>query len=355
MRLSFTNKSTRYLGLMGFTIFLCLSAAFLFNAIVDPLWYYGGNQIKPVNFAFNERLSKVNLIAGHEKDYDCIIFGDSRVTLLPEQKIEGYRCFNFAFSAGVVDEHLAYAKWLKAHGLDPKLVIIGVSASNFRDRPPGRNVPQFIRDMEEPDPAFIKYLSLDVIEMSWRTLFGSSPIDRVYDRDFHCRVAITSQYDPRVPIRDFEVGPFNSRRQIEQYQALRDVFPDARFVGFAPPVSAWAIAGYEKIGWLPSFTRALSDAAQVFDRFVDTSVPSPITIDPANTYDGTHYSSKVNAEIAARLISGDMAPSLNLKEISHDEMLTIYRERLSTYSGVIADHAGVPPGGQDQAAYSLSQ
>jgi len=330
--------AARYLVSLAGVILICLSLAFVFNALVDPLWYFSGNQFKPVNFAFNERLSKPNLIAWHENEFDCIIFGDSRATLLPEYRIKGHHCFNFAFSAGGINEFLAYAKWLKTRGLDPKIVIVGVSAGDFRQRVPANNIPDFIRENSNPTPAVIKYLSTDILAMSWRTLFGTSPIDRYYDADFHCRIAITSKYDPRKLIRDAHAGPFDNRTPLEQYRALRAVFPKAEFVGYTPPISAYAILDYEKIGWLPSYTKALVDAASVFDIFWDASIPSSITVDPANTYDGTHYSSIVNAKIAEGLLDNPGPIAIDLKHVSANGALAAYRSRLNEYHDTMIAH-----------------
>ena len=349
MRQSLTASAMRYLATLTTTVVVCLVAAFTFNALVDPLWYFLGNRFGPVNFAFNERLSKVNLIASHESEYDCVIFGDSRVTLLPAAAIKGYKCFNFAFSAGEINEFVPYASWLKERGLNPKLVIVGVSAGNFRKRSPSYNIPDFITEGRDPTPAVIKYLSLDVIAMSWHTLFGTTPIDRIYGHDFECQVAVTTHYDPRKPIRDLHSGPFDAREPLEQYKALRAIYPAAEFIGYTPPISSWAIADYAKINWLESYTKALSDAATVFDRFIDASVPSPVTINPANTYDGTHYSSDVNAEIAKTLFADDVSPALNLKAMSWSEMLKRYRERLNTYSNEIAAGEVAPTDGTSPA------
>lgn len=336
MHTSFPATTMRYLAILVSVTGLCVFAAFAFNALVDPLWYFGGNQLKPVNFAFNERLSKVNLIDGHEAEYDCVIFGDSRVTLLPEQKIKGYHCFNFAFSAGAVNEFLAYAKWLKSHGLNPRLVIVGVSAGDFRKRNPPQNIPDFILEDRSPPSPFLKYLSTDVVGMSWRTLFGSSPIDRFYNTSFQCQIAVDSFYDPTKPIRDQRVGPFDNRAPLVQYRALRNVFSDAEFIGYTPPISAYAILDYKNINWLASYTGALVSAASVFDHFWDASIPSPITIDPANTYDGTHYSSSVNARIAEGLLSNQEPDAINLKHMTADQTLATYLVRLAKYRSALS-------------------
>lgn len=349
------NQAMCYLAMLAATAAFCLCMALVFNSLVDPLWYFSGNRFGPVNFAFNERLSKANRIVGHEGDYDCVIFGDSRATLLPEQKINGYRCFNFAFSSGVVSEFIDYANWLKGRGFSPRLVIVGVSAGDFRKRQMPRNVPDFVREGHNPPSPFIEYLSLDVLAMSWRTLFGTTPIDRNYTRDFRCQVAVTIPYDPRKPVRDLYSGPFDERGPLALYRDLRAVFPQARFIGYAPPLSAWAVAEYERIGWLPSYTQALGDTAAVFDRFTDYSVPSDMTLDPRNTYDGTHYSEAVNAGIAASVIEGPVSLALDLKALSHREILEAYRARLKQYLSALAAGAAGQPDEQGPAPTSHAQ
>lgn len=338
-----TANVTTYLATLVAAIVVAVGAAFLLNALVDPLWYFGGNSIGRINFAFNERISKANRIAGHERDFDCVIFGDSRVTLLPEQKIETHRCYNFAFSSGTIPEFVDYAKWLKARGFRPRLVIVGMSAGDFRKFTSPRNTPDFVRELREPPSPFLSYLSLDVVGMSLKTLFGRSPLDRVYDLDFHCRAAFTSRkYDPRVPIRDLHSGPFDQREPLNLYRKLHEIFPEARYVGYASPLSAWAIAEYERIGWLESYTRALHEAAGLFDRFTDYSVPSDMTTDPTQTYDGTHYTEAANERIAGSLLGGDIGAALDLKAISSAEMLGVYRARLAQYRAVLDSYAAKP-------------
>jgi hypothetical protein len=139
---------------------------------------------------------------------------------------------------------------------------------------------------------------------------------------------VKTHYDPSVPIRDLYAGPFDNRAPLAEYEALHAIFPQALFVGYAPPISAWAIAEYQRIGWLRSYTGALWRVAGVFDRFTDYSVPSPLTRDPANTYDGTHYSEGTNAGIAADLLTDPAATALDLKALTGEQMQEAYRRRL---------------------------
>lgn len=330
-----------YFAALVATVIACGIAVFTVNAAVDPMWYYGGNKLGAVNYAFNERLSKTNLFLARQDEYDCVIFGDSRATLLPEQKIEGYRCFNFAFSAGKAEEAVAYARFIANRGFQPKLVIMGVPAPAFRDRIGGTDIPPFIRELGDPKPALLTYLSVDALSMSWRTLFGSSPLDRVYTLDFECHVAPGAPaYDPAKPIPDMMAGRFTGTHRVKFYDEMRAIFPEAELVGYVPPVSAWAIDGYDKAGWLPEYVAALHLASQKFDRFMDFGVPSSLTIDTRNTYDGTHYSVEANRLVAERMLEADPGDALDLKRIGADEMLSEYRERLAKYRDEIAAGLG---------------
>lgn len=321
-----------YFAALMATVIACATAVFAVNAAVDPMWYFGGNKIGSVNYAFNERLSKTNLFLSRQDDYDCVIFGDSRATLLPEQKIEGYRCFNFAFSAGKAEEAVAYARYIAHRGFQPKLVIMGVPAPAFRDRIGGTDIPPFIRALGDPKPALLTYLSFDALSMSQRTLFGSSPLDRVYTLEFECRVAPGAPaYNPAKPIPDMMAGRFTGTHRVKFYDEMRAIFPEAELMGYVPPVSAWAIDGYDKAGWLPEYVSALHFASEKFDRFMDFGVPSSITIDTGNTYDGTHYSVRANRIVAERLTASAPPEALDLKHMSAEEMLAAYRSRLEMY------------------------
>ncbi|HAC56907.1 MAG: hypothetical protein CMI62_06365 [Parvibaculum sp.] len=336
--MTMSKYAPAYLVTLAATVIVCGLAVFAFNAAVDPLWYFGGNKVGNVNYAFNERLSKTNLFLSRQGEYDCVIFGDSRVTLLPEQKIEGYRCFNFAFSAGKAEEALAYARYLGSTGFSPRLVIMGVPGAAFRERIGGTDIPEFVREGQAPKSPYLAYLSLDALFMSWQTLFGASPLDRIYDETFTCRVAPGSpDYDPAVPIRDIFAGRFTGTQRVSFYDDMREIFPNAELVGYVPPISAWAIKAYADRGWLKDYIEAIHLASTKFDRFKDYGVPSAMTTNVGNTYDGTHYSEESNSLIASNLLLQEDDGSLNLKKLDVREMTSIYAARLKRYEPVLKE------------------
>src|SRR6266700_7816819 len=108
-----------YIGWLLASAFLIVAACFTVNCLVDPLWYLRGNILTEINYPFNERLSKIIYFLPRMQNYDCVIFGTSRATLLPEDKIEGYLCFNLAFSDGQASEYVLYVDYLIKRGYAP--------------------------------------------------------------------------------------------------------------------------------------------------------------------------------------------------------------------------------------------
>src|SRR3546814_13939979 len=124
----------------------------MFYLLVDPLWYVRGNRLTGVNYLFNERLAKSNLLLQAPRRYDFVIFGSSRATLLDGRLIKDHTCFNYAFSLGQSYEYLQFARFAKQFGLDPSLVIVAIDGENFVQRTDGYNPPAFVRNRRRPTP-----------------------------------------------------------------------------------------------------------------------------------------------------------------------------------------------------------
>ena len=141
----------RYMALTALSAAAVCAIAFAVNAVVDPLWHFGGNRFSGVNPHFNERLSKINLLKRRMADIDCVIFGSSRGTLMPGDAFAPHHCFNLSFASGQIEEFIAYADYLRHLGILPKLVVIGVDGFNFlregRDPP---SIPDFVRTLRPP-------------------------------------------------------------------------------------------------------------------------------------------------------------------------------------------------------------
>ncbi len=326
------NRSfAAYLTIMVATIMLVCAFVFGVNWLVDPLWYHGGNRLTGENFRFDERAQKINALLPEKGAYDCIIFGSSRTVVLPASAIPGHRCFNLAFSAGTMEEFVPYAAYLKSIGMDPKIIIIGVDDFQFYKGDAEMTVPSFITQKKPPRSVWLSYLTLDAFGMSLHALMGASGDEWMIGRNLEVSRLQLNKYDPQtdksglIPAQSYNVG------RSADYAKIRALFPTAQMVGYVPPLSAWRIANMRKAGALDAYLDIIRQAAQHFDRFNDFGVPSEITADPANSYDGSHYSPAINHAIAAVLIEGDASPALDLKHLSREEVEASYLAALEKY------------------------
>lgn len=330
-------------------ILICVSTL-ITNFTIDPLWYFSGNLITGINPHFNERQSKINLLLRHAKDYNCIILGSSRSTLMPSDSFAPYRCFNLSFSGGQIEEFIAYADYLDNIDLHPQLVVIGVDGFNFRkedrDKP---TIPDFVQKKLFPPGVLTTYLSIDSLAMSWQSLFkrGTS---RYYNRDFDCVIYPDA---PRFDPDNFEHTEGQKRidairrlsipyiaKNADLYGVLVKRFRNARVIGYVPPISAWHINDMAHRGLLDGYVNALYQTAQNFPRMVDFSVPNIQTIRTDNTYDGSHYSVSTNRDIAHILLNPP-PPSwgIEVTGISRDVYPSRYREALLAFAGPLKRRA----------------
>src|SRR5205085_8145092 len=125
------KRLVTFIGALAATAGLIVAACLAVNCLVDPLWYLRGNVLTEINYPFNERLSKLIRFLPRMRDYDCMIFGTSRATLLPEEKADGYRCYNMAVSDGQASEYLLYADYLRKRGFAPRLIIVDIRRSDM--------------------------------------------------------------------------------------------------------------------------------------------------------------------------------------------------------------------------------
>ena len=337
-------KSTKgfrtYLGWLLGTIVVIVAGCFAVNCLVDPLWYLRGNVLTGVNFAFNERLAAINRFLPRLGEYDCVIFGSSRASLLPDENIQGYRCYNLSFSDGTAPEYVLYAKYLRERGYAPRLIIVDVKRVEFLGPQQAVEVPDFIRTGAPPTSIFVSYLSLDALDFSIRTLRGDSPHHRHYDADFHAQLEVRSKrhnYNPKGPIKP-AAAPFDVHAErAAAYVELRRQFPEARGIGYIPPESAWRIAAFSLTGQLDPYLAAIGQVAPAYDEFLDFSIPSALTESKEGTYDGSHYSRAVNATVLAGLMAGQSDLAVDWRKQDLSAITALYHRRLAEFVEATAE------------------
>lgn len=322
-----------------FTVTLAFTGGVLaVNAAVDPLWYWRGNIVTGENYAFNERFAKLNRFLRTSDRYDCLILGSSRVTLLDQTRITDYTCANLSFSAGVIPEFVATARYVKAQGFSPKLVIVGADAFNFWRRMRSK-LPAFVKRGEPPPGWTRTYLAANAFNFSRRTLSGDSPFARSYDENFVGKINEDAPtYTP--PARDkmaARAWKFEASRR-KMFFELREVFPEARYVGYVPPISAWrTVEELYLTDYLDLYLRTMTTIAERFDAMYDFSAPSEFTMRPENTYDGGHYSAVVNTAVADVLQGQSRHFGIDVRGITLAEYTQIYNDAIIEFLNSIQD------------------
>jgi len=312
-----------------------LAVCFTVNCLVDPLWYLKGNILTGINYPFNERTATVIRFLPRMHDYDCVIFGTSRGSLLPVEKIEDHHCYNLSVSDGQASEYLLYAKYLRERGFAPSLMIVDVKRAEFLGPEQAQEVPDFVRNGGAPPSIFAAYLSLDALDFSIRTLRGDAPHHRYYDPEFRAQLEVRSKkhrYDPKGPIKPasppFDVHPERAAAYVE----LRHQFPAARAVGYIPPESAWRIAAFALTGGLNPYLAAIAQVAPAYDEFLDFSIPSPLTESKEGTYDGSHYTRAVNARVLTGLMAGGSEVAVDWRKRDLAAITELYHRRLAEFT-----------------------
>lgn len=339
----------RYALLAGAAAAAVCASVFALNALIDPLWHFGGNRLNGINRPFNEREAKLNRLLRDLADYDCLIFGSSRATLMPAAAFRPHRCFNLAFSSGQIEEFIAFARYLHAQGMQPQLIVVGVDGFNFmvEERDPA-SIPEFVRRQTQPEGVLQTYLSIDALRMSMQALSRNS-VPRYYDDNFDGAVAPDApRFDPsrldqaeglaRGDAAQRSKIPFASERAA-LYGELITVFPQSRALAYVPPISAWHVAGMARAGTLDSYLDALHATARLFPRMIDFSVPDDRTRRTDNTYDGSHYSVAVNHDMAAQLMAdGPPAWGVDVSAIGRDVYQSRYRQALLAFRDAQEPH-----------------
>lgn len=327
------DRTTLYLTTMVLLVAAILGGMGALNYLVDPLWFFGGNKLAPRNFSWDERIARLARFSASGRDYDCYIFGASRVGMMREQAVKGHRCFMISFENGSPRELIAYAQYIKRHAKrEPALVIVGVDDFDFIDQADANNVPKEIAGNRSPH-FWDYYFSQDVTEWSIKTLLDQSPKARFFGGDLTGQIRADAEI---MPVLHMTLKPGEkwhmSLNSVAQYAKFRQIFPKAHLVAYATPIAAEKIAQFQRMGLLPFYLEALQKTSIQFDEMYDFSVPSQITTDPKLSYDGSHYQPAVSDQIAAAMLKHEPAFGIILTGQPLEEISRIYADRLELYA-----------------------
>jgi hypothetical protein len=328
------KKSQFSFKLYGLVTSILLGSVAGINWLIDPLWYSHGNILTGKNFAFNERITKTNLFlrTKDQVNYDCIILGSSRAIALRSSNFQDLKCFNYALKGGEIPDFVNYAESLKKEGVNPKTIYIGVDGLNFAEKERRKQEPLSLDTLSTKSP-LEAYFSADVLLFSAMTLLGISPDPgNYYNQDFESvdfanpPIYTPEFYKPASP-QKCDLSP------VETFANLKNIFPNAKFVGYVPPVSAWGMVNdtYGR-NLMDCHLLAFHKLAQSYDVMYDFSAPSEITKDTNNTFDGSHYSVNVNNKIA-KILQGENVEDFGIRvdKYNFEQYRSLYRQELKSF------------------------
>lgn len=301
----------------------------LINFTIDPLWYSQGNRLTGINPPWNERIQKTNLLLQHSsQDYNCLIFGTSRTTLLDTSLLKNDRCFNYSFSGGKVEEFVNYANYAKQKGFNPTKVYVEIEPESLNQK----RKPREYEPVTDPMPMYQAYFfSWNAFQLSIDTITKEYSFARLYNSNFQGRLA------EDIPAYAPKIEQDNDRRacdlsRIRFYQALKNTFPSASIIGFVAPVSAWFVFNEQySPGLMNCQLAGIQQISQQFDAVYDFAVPSALTVRKDNTYDGNHYYPKVYEEIAAVLEGRQSEVGIRVDDYALADYQQLYGIRLRRF------------------------
>jgi hypothetical protein len=342
------DRHARYLLLIGMTSVVLVAATMVFNMLVDPLWMLNGNQLGR-NFMTRERLAKAHLFLNRREAVDCVILGSSRATLLDAGRVDGHYCFNLAFSGGSVEAYTDYARWTAHFGGPIEQVIVGVDGYSLGPDARGPETYEFIRFLEKPPSMIEEYANLSILRASVRSALGYTMYHRAYDEEFRgIFLDDAPSYRPPEGLGTKgaqlpggmrrHLGPFSNEAS-PRLERLRSVFPDSRYIGYAPPLHPSWFAQMRAQGTLDGYIDAMYAASAVFDRFYEFGIPHEFNANPDNTYDGSHYSKQVNDQIALVLNGSNTGYGLEISGLDREQYRAAFYQALDAYGQSRASEA----------------
>lgn len=321
----------------SFRVFGCVAASLMIsvgalNWLIDPLWYSGGNRLTGKNFPFNERVSKTNLfLRSKTENYDCLIIGSSRVVALNASEFKQYKCFNYSFKGGWAQDFVNVSKFVEKEGLKPKVIYVGVDEFNFVKQQDVKGKKEDFSKFATPSP-YHAYFSSNVLLFSLMTLANRSPDPANYYNQSYETIEFNShpKYNPAfLPLESSQQCDLS---RLKPYLEIRRIFPTAKIIGYVPPRSAWSVVNetYNR-NIMDCVLQGFHEVSKSYDEMYDFSVPSSLTLNPANTYDGSHFTPQANDEVIAVLEKRNNNFALNVGEYSLEGYKKAYKSKLKEF------------------------
>lgn len=283
---------------------------------IDPYNVFHVENIRDNGVEPNKNFVKTEYISKNPDKFDAFLFGSSRVSCIHSEKIPGYRCYNMTYSEGVPKEHYDNLCVMLEHGVEPRLVIVGLDNIAFlvdpkvheenRQRIPHPTTEwgklRFYLQYLEPvmaleslevtyfQPRTVAY-DRNLYETGWTLDYGvSSSTDWT-----RAQADWTFQYESRIP------------EALEEIRRLKELCDEhgIELIIFTNPMHPLTFRKSVEHGY-GEFLRGLAGITP----FYNFSGINDITADNENFLETSHYKPHVGDLIMEVLFQGENDPSL---------------------------------------------
>ena len=126
-----SKDMVKFIGRVAFWGGFCLLFTVLLCMIVDPYNVFHVHNIRDNGVEPNKNYIKMSCLMEQPGKYDAFMLGNSRVSSLHTEKLEGVHCYNLTYSSGMVWEHVDNVKTLLAGGAQIKHLYLGVDSASY--------------------------------------------------------------------------------------------------------------------------------------------------------------------------------------------------------------------------------
>jgi len=318
---------------------ICVVLAIIPSIVIDPYNVFHWKNVTDNGVEPNKNYIKMKYILSNPDKFDTYLFGSSRVGAIHVEKIEGEKCYNMTYSAGMPEEHLKNIKTMFENGIYPKRIYMGIDSFAYTVDS-SEHIEEPMRcPYENLDIAtFIKlYITPNVAFDSLQTTYESR-MERTenYSEIFYEYGWWCDYGEPGIPsdadMSPFVGGSYLMDEAIATIQEIKDVCEEngVEIIFFTNPMFYTTYATSVS----KNYYEFLERVAEVTD-YYNFNCYNEFNISTSNFTDTSHYNAEVGDMIINVITKGEKYDNLYdagfgyyVTKDNVDELLAILREQL---------------------------
>ncbi len=283
----------------------------IINYVMDSYWTFDHeNRFNQMQTGSNERQQKTNYIYFHPFDYNALLLGSSRTTLINQNDFEGLKVFNYAVSMMMPQEYKEYIEFAKKRkGGEFEYIILALDFFGTNKLQKAENPKPIIENTTSPFYRYKLLFSIDALKNSAaniRRYITGKKYRRSYDRH---NVATTDPLTPQQAKAIIERRKHWEERYAynENYknilEDLKKSNPKSKFIVFTTPVSSHLFKLMINEGHLKEYERWLKELVEVFGKVTNFMTENSITKDYVHNFvDTNHFYPRIGKMIAHKVL-----------------------------------------------------